>query len=112
MLPSTTDSENFGTVLIEAMACGRPVVSTNVGGLRWTVRDGVDGLLVPPNDTEALATACVALLSDVELANRMGAAGRDAAVQTWEWKSLMSKLVSYMDGLVLDGADPALAGKP
>jgi glycosyltransferase involved in cell wall biosynthesis len=109
VLPSTTDSENFGTVLIEAMACGRPVVATNVGGLRFTVRDGVDGILVPPSDYEALATACVKLLSDPELANRMGAAGRQAAVDTWEWKKLMSKMVSYMDGLVLDNTNAQLA---
>jgi glycosyltransferase involved in cell wall biosynthesis len=99
-------------VLIEAMACGRPVVSTNVGGLRWTVRDGVDGFLVPPNDSEALATACIKLLSDRELANRMGAAGREAAVGTWEWKTLMSKMVSYLDELVLEKANSTIAIEP
>src|SRR5581483_9289594 len=47
--------EPFGITPVEAMACGTPIVGANVGGIKFTVRDGETGYLVPPNDPEALA---------------------------------------------------------
>jgi glycosyltransferase involved in cell wall biosynthesis len=85
-LPSLTEAESFGMVLIEAMACGRPVVASRVGGIPQVVRDGVDGLLVAPGDVMALAAALRTLLDDGSLRESMGAAGRAAAVATWDWK--------------------------
>lgn len=71
--------------LVEAMACGTPVVGSAVGGIPYVVDDGENGLLVPPGDPVALATACAGLLSDGVLADRMGAAGRRAAEQRYAW---------------------------
>jgi glycosyltransferase involved in cell wall biosynthesis len=69
--------EPFGMVGLEAMARGRPVVASDVGGiLDWLV-DGVTGLLAPPGDVGALASALRRLLADPELRARMGAAGAD-----------------------------------
>jgi glycosyltransferase involved in cell wall biosynthesis len=70
-------SANEGTpvVAIEALAAGRPVVSTDVGGVADVVRDGADGLLVPPEDAPALAHALGRLAGDRELRERLGAAG-------------------------------------
>ncbi len=73
-LPSL--GEGLPTVLIEAAACGRAIVATDVPGCREVVEDGVNGLLVPPNDPTALAQALARLLDDTELRKRMGAAGR------------------------------------
>ena len=77
VLPSV--SEGLGLAAIEAMAAGRPVVATRVGGIPEAVRDGVDGLLVPPRDPEALARAIVTLARDEGLRRRMGEAGRRRA---------------------------------
>jgi glycosyltransferase involved in cell wall biosynthesis len=68
--------EGYGVALIEAMACGKPVVSTNRGGPAETVRDGETGYLVPPGDPAALASRVLTLLNDPALRQRMGAVGR------------------------------------
>ena len=86
VLPSLTEAESFGMTLVEAMACGRPVVGSRVGGIPGVVRDGVDGLLVPPGDAPALAEALRRLLTDEELGATMGAEGRRAAESTWDWR--------------------------
>lgn len=64
VLPSLTESESFGMALAEALACGCPVVGSDVGGIPFVVRDGVDGRLVPPGDPAALATALAGVLTD------------------------------------------------
>ncbi len=69
--------EGLPTALIEAAACGRAIVTTDVAGCREVVTDGVNGLLVPPNDPNALANALDRLLADPQLRARMGAAGRE-----------------------------------
>jgi glycosyltransferase involved in cell wall biosynthesis len=81
VLPS--ESEGFGRVLVEAMAMGRPVVATNVGGIPDIVLDGETGLLVEPADPAALASAVGALLDEPARAARLGAAGRARAESTF-----------------------------
>jgi colanic acid/amylovoran biosynthesis glycosyltransferase len=70
-------SEGLPTVLIEAMACGVPVVATDCGGVTEAVTDGVHGFVVPPRDPDALAEALVRLAGDPQLCADMGAAGRE-----------------------------------
>ena len=65
----------------EAMAYGRPVVATAVGGLVDAVEDGVDGVLVPPGDVRALRDAAIRLLDDATLRRALGAAVRNDAVR-------------------------------
>jgi glycosyltransferase involved in cell wall biosynthesis len=71
--------EGYGVVAREAMAHGRPVVATAVGGLTDAVEDDVTGLLVPPRDPPALRAALARLLADAELRSRLGAAAREHA---------------------------------
>lgn len=71
--------EGYGVVAREAMAWGRPVVASAVGGLVDAVEDGVTGLLVPPRDVGALRAALERLLGDGALRARLGAAGREKA---------------------------------
>jgi L-malate glycosyltransferase len=68
-------TEGLGTSILDAMACGKPVVGTTAGGIPEVVSDGETGLLVPPRDPEAMAAAITRLLSDRSLRERMGAAG-------------------------------------
>jgi glycosyltransferase involved in cell wall biosynthesis len=68
-------TEGLGTSLLDAMACGKPIVATTAGGMPEVVVDGKTGLLVPPRDHERLAAAIVRLLGDERLRQAMGAAG-------------------------------------
>jgi L-malate glycosyltransferase len=68
-------TEGLGTSLLDAMACGKPIVATAAGGMPEVVADGETGLLVPPRDDEALAAAIVKLLNDERLRRAMGEAG-------------------------------------
>jgi glycosyltransferase involved in cell wall biosynthesis len=73
VLPSRR--EGLGVAALEALACARPVVASRVGGLADAVADGQTGLLVPPDDPEALAASLASLASDAPLRARLGAAG-------------------------------------
>ena len=74
LLPSY--GEALPMALIEASACARPVVATDVGGVREVVKDGITGTLIPPGEITAIADALIELLQDPQLGLRMGEAGR------------------------------------
>jgi glycosyltransferase involved in cell wall biosynthesis len=80
LLPSI-GPETFGIVLLEAMAAGRPVIASRIGGPAEVVLDGETGYLVPPGDAEALQTAIQHLLDDPDLRMRMGRAAQQWATQ-------------------------------
>ncbi len=80
--------ESFGVVLIEAMAAGLPVVASDIAGYDEVVTDGVDGLLVPPGDPDALASAAGRILEDAELAERLATAGRERAA-AFDWSVIL-----------------------
>jgi glycogen synthase len=84
--------EELGTALVEAMAAGRPVVASHVGGIPELVRDGVDGLLVPPDDAAALAKAVTRVLANPVLAAELGASGR-ARVAGHDWAALAGRVL-------------------
>jgi phosphatidylinositol alpha-1,6-mannosyltransferase len=84
--------EGFGISLVEASACGLPVVAGNSGGIPDAVRDGETGFLVPPDDPAALAAAVSRLLADAELARRIAAAGRKAVETYYNWDRVVRDL--------------------
>lgn len=86
--------EGFGLACAEAMAHGRPVVASAVGGLRELVADGETGLLVPPGDRAALGEAVRALLADPERRRRMGAAGRERIAALCGWERVVDDTVA------------------
>ncbi len=78
-------NESFGLVALEAQACGRPVVATDVGGLRHAVEDGQTGVLVPDHDPAEWAAALAAVLDDPEAADWLGANGAAHAARfSWD----------------------------
>jgi glycosyltransferase involved in cell wall biosynthesis len=92
--------EGYGVVAREAMAHGRPVVATRVGGLVDAIDDGETGLLVEPGDQAGLRAAIERLLSDSELRARLGGAARRKAERELTWESAGAALVSaYADAL-------------
>lgn len=79
-----TEGESFGIVLLEGMAAGLPVIASDIPGYRTVMQDGVQGRLVPPGDSHALAEALDALLANPRLRQALGAEGvRTAAEYSW-----------------------------
>jgi glycosyltransferase involved in cell wall biosynthesis len=84
--------EGVSNVLLEAMALGKPVVATRVGGTPELVRDGETGWLVPPRDPEALAAAVLGVLRDPALGARVGACGRALVARRFSVASVAPRL--------------------
>jgi phosphatidylinositol alpha-1,6-mannosyltransferase len=84
--------EGFGISLVEASACGLPVVAGNSGGIPDAVRDGETGFLVSPDDPAAIAEGVGRLLGDRDLAGRVGAAGRKAVETHYNWDRVVRDL--------------------
>lgn len=90
--------EAFGIVLLEAMASKKPVISTMVGGIPEVVQNGKSGILVPPKNATALATAIIKLLSDSKRAKEMGQYGRKLTEIEFNWDIIAKKyLEMYID---------------
>lgn len=90
--------ESFGMVALEAMACGAPVIASDVGGLTQLVRHGETGLRVPPRDPEALADAIEYLLSDEPRRRRMGHSASCLA-EEYDWARIVDKLAAVYQEL-------------
>lgn len=88
-LPSSY-REGLPKVLLEAMACGKPCITTEAPGCRDAVRDGDNGLLVPVKDAEALAAAIARLLDDPTLCRRMGERSRQRAVEEFSQERVIT----------------------
>jgi phosphatidylinositol alpha-mannosyltransferase len=94
-----TGGESFGIVLLEAMACARPVIATNIMGYASVIRDGEDGLLVPPKDDDSLAEAILRLVHDRVLRQRLGERGRVKA-EKYSWPNVARQVMDYYKSLL------------
>ncbi len=83
--------ESFGMVALEAMACGTPVVASDVGGLSFIVRDGETGFLVPEGDARAMAECLSRILHDAELRAQLGARGVEVA-REYAWTRIADQI--------------------
>ena len=99
--------EPFGIVPLEAMACGRPVVASAVGGIQDTVVDQVTGLLVPPRRPDALAGALRRLLAAPTQALAFGIAGRDRVLARYCWDRIADSTVAVYEEVLAERAGAA-----
>lgn len=103
--PSTNRAETWGTVQIEAMACGLPVISTELGtGTSYVNQHGVTGLVIPPRDVSAFAGALQQLLADAGLRKRMGEAGKQRAQALFSREAMIAQMLSFYHSVVEGGA--------
>lgn len=96
VLPST-DKESLPYVILEAMAVGRPVVGTRIGGIHEEIEDGVTGSIVPPANTRALALAIMQILGDRDLAAQMGQAGRARVQRLFSMERMVRSLTELYE---------------
>lgn len=96
------DVEGLGIVFLEASATGLPVVVGDSGGAVDAVLDGETGFLVNGNNVSEISDRLSQLLSDQDLARRMGAAGRDWVMQEWTWEQSFKRLDSLLSGVDVD----------
>lgn len=104
VLPAVMDSkgdvEGLGVVLLEAMSFGKPVIASAVGGIVDIVQPGENGLLVPPNDPQALAGAVEELARDPALVRRLGARAREDVAERFSWDSILDRLENVYQSVV------------
>ncbi len=96
--------ESFGVAVVEAQACGIPVVVSDVGGLPEVVAAGESGMVVPAEDVEAAAEALRTLISDPELRERMGKAGRTRVQEHFEWDHCVDRMMTVLQDVFANKA--------
>ena len=96
----TSRNEGLPTTLVEAMAAGRPVVATRVGGVPTLVTHGETGLLAPTGDANALAAAMLTVLSSRQYAERLGAAARDSVYPAYDLSAFIPRMADFYRRLV------------
>jgi D-inositol-3-phosphate glycosyltransferase len=96
--------ESFGMVALEAMACGTPVVASQVGGLAFLIQDGVTGYTVPVDEPQALAERLITLNNDSALRKRMGEQAANFA-REYSWDKIASRIVKLYTALLADGVE-------
>jgi glycosyltransferase involved in cell wall biosynthesis len=89
--------EPFGITPLEAMACATPVIGADVGGIRFSVADGITGALVPPNDPEAFAAKAAELLADRERLREMGRAGLHRVQTQFTWPKVARAIAAFYE---------------
>ncbi len=97
---SVDDSESFGVAVIEAAACGKPVVVSNVSGFAEVIENGTTGIIVPVRNAKVAANAIERIIADKELARQMSANGRKRVEELYNWSDNLKVIISIYDSLL------------
>jgi glycosyltransferase involved in cell wall biosynthesis len=98
VLPTPSKKEGFGLVLAEAMSSAKPVIGTNIGGIPEVIDHMKNGILVQPNNVDSLADAIDYILSNPNVAEEMGANGREKCLEKYNWKNIAQNVLRlYQD---------------
>ena len=101
VVPSVVDADGnvdgLPNVLLEAMASGRAVVASDVGGISSVVDDGITALLVPPGDPDALRSTLLCLLGDPSFRRKLGAMARDRVIRGYQWSVVADRTASLYE---------------
>ena len=92
ILPSINNSEAFGIVLIEAMACGKPVIATNLKGVRSVVDTGVNGMLVEPKNSRDIANKIDIIFGNPETYSRFSRNCLETVARKYRWTTISENL--------------------
>jgi phosphoheptose isomerase len=107
---STPWYEPFGITPLEAMACGTPVIGSNVGGIKYTVADGKTGFLVPPNDPDTLAARLAELFQNPALLKRFSRQAIQRVQKFFTWEKVAQMLVEVYEDTIRDSRQAAADG--
>jgi glycosyltransferase involved in cell wall biosynthesis len=102
--------EPFGITPLEAMACGTPVIGASVGGIKYTVQDGITGFLVPPRDPEALADRLARCYREPELLQRFRRAGLRRVTRRFTWRRVAAAIDALYDSVLAPAPALSLMG--
>lgn len=102
ILPSISSSEAFGLVLVEAMACGKPVIASNFPGVRMVVDHGLNGFLVQPGDVNDLTLKINYLLKNNDICISLGREGRKKAEEKYSWERIAERLESIYHNMLVN----------
>jgi glycosyltransferase involved in cell wall biosynthesis len=92
--------EGLPTVLLEAMACGLPIVATDIGGNNEVISSGVNGFLVPPKHPEEMAAVILRLLKDAALREKIGRAARKTIEENYTWDKITDRIVECYEKIL------------
>ena len=92
ILPSINKGEAFGLVLVEAMALSKPVIASNLPGVRTVVDDGINGFLVEPQNANELSSKIQCMFKEKKILKKMGKNGRKKVEEKYSWKNIVKKL--------------------
>ena len=98
VLPSTGIQEGFGIVLLEALACGTPVITTNIVGIAKEIKDNKCGIIIPCNDAEKLAQAIIRIIKNINLQKKMIIKGKLLIQDKYDW----NKIVKMVENIYLE----------
>ncbi len=97
---SIFDDESFGVAILEASACGKPVIVSDVGGLPEVVENEITGYVVPVRDVERAAEKIIGLINNEKLRNDLGRAGRERVVKFYNWDTCIQQMITIYKSVV------------
>ena len=109
---TTRQPELLGLVVLESMACGTPVIVTDVASLPELIEDGVNGFIVPPNDAAAIGEKIRFLRDHPTAADEMGRRARTAVLDRFTWRAVAARCLDAYQGRLVDDAGAREARTP